>query len=146
MPLTIGIVNKSNNPLPKYATIGSSGLDIRANIEAEILLYPLKRTLVGTGLFLNMPSGIEAQIRSRSGLAINYGIACLNSPGTIDADFRGEIKVILFNLSDNVFIIKPNARIAQMVFQKIEQISLTQVEYLDETSRGENGFGSTGII
>ena len=142
--LAVKIINKSNHSLPEYATSGSSGMDIRAFIEKEIILKPLERQLISTGLFLELPLGYEAQIRPRSGLAIKQGITCLNSPGTIDADYRGEIKVILINLSNEQVTICNGERIAQMVFQRVEQASLFLVETIEETSRGEGGFGHTG--
>jgi dUTP pyrophosphatase len=140
----ISIINKSSNTLPEYATVGSSGMDIRANIENPIILNQLERTLIPTGLFVEIPNGYEAQIRPRSGLAIKQGITCLNTPGTIDADYRGEIKVILINLSNETVTIQHGDRIAQMVFMKIEQVQLTEVEIINETQRGEGGFGHTG--
>jgi dUTP pyrophosphatase len=140
----ISIINKSSNTLPEYATVGSSGMDIRANIENSIILNQLERTLIPTGLFVEIPNGYEAQIRPRSGLAIKQGITCLNTPGTIDADYRGEIKVILINLSNETVTIQHGDRIAQMVFMKIEQVQLTEVEIINETQRGEGGFGHTG--
>ncbi len=142
--MQISIINTSNNPLPSYATVGSSGMDIRANLVEPIILKPLERALIPTGFFVEIPEGYEAQIRPRSGLAINQGITCLNSPGTIDADYRGEIKVILVNLSNNIVTIQHGERIAQMVFAKIEQVQLIQVQTINETLRGEGGFGSTG--
>ncbi len=142
--LVINIINLSANSLPEYATSGSSGMDIRANIEERIVLQSLERILVPTGLFIEMPLGYEAQIRPRSGLAIKYGITCLNTPGTIDADYRGEIKVILVNLSTESQVIEPGDRIAQMVFQKVEIVILHEVQEINETVRGEGGFGHTG--
>lgn len=142
--MQITIINTSNNPLPNYATVGSSGMDIRANLVEPIILEPLERALIPTGLFVEIPEGYEAQIRPRSGFAINQGITCLNSPGTIDADYRGEIKVILVNLSNNIVTIQHGERVAQMVFAKIEQVQLIQVQTINETLRGEGGFGSTG--
>lgn len=142
--LQIKIVNQSPHPLPGYATAGSSGMDIRANITEPMAVRPLERVLVPTGLFLEIPQGYEAQIRPRSGLAIKQGITCLNTPGTIDADYRGEIKVILINLSPDEQVIQPGDRIAQMVIQAVEQIEWTPVEALAETSRSSGGFGSTG--
>jgi dUTP pyrophosphatase len=142
--MQVAIINTSNNPIPAYATTGSSGLDIRANLIEPIVLEPLQRALIPTGLFLQIPEGYEAQIRPRSGLAINQGITCLNSPGTIDADYRGEIKVILVNLSNTTVTIQHSERVAQMVFAKIEQVQLIQVQTINETIRGEGGFGSTG--
>jgi dUTP pyrophosphatase len=144
MQLQVPIINTSSNELPAYATSGSSGMDIRAFITAPIQLAPLERTLVATGLYLEIPEGYEAQIRPRSGLAIKQGITCLNTPGTIDADYRGEIKVILINLSNDVQTINNGDRIAQMVFQKVEQVALVIVENINETVRGAGGFGSTG--
>jgi dUTP pyrophosphatase len=144
MQLKIPIINTSSNDLPAYATSGSSGMDIRAFITAPVVLSPLQRTLVPTGLFLEIPEGYEAQIRPRSGLAIKQGITCLNTPGTIDADYRGEIKVILINLSSETQTITNGDRIAQMVFQKVEQVELIAVENINETVRGASGFGSTG--
>ncbi len=142
----VSIVNKSTHPLPEYATLGSSGLDIRAYMEDALTLQPMERTLIPTGLFLEIPQGYEVQIRPRSGLAIKQGITCLNTPGTIDADYRGEIKVILINLSGEAQVIQPGDRIAQMVLQKVEQIEWVPVNELSETSRGAGGFGSTGKV
>jgi dUTP pyrophosphatase len=142
--LTVNIINNSANPLPAYATEGSSGLDLRANIEAEIVLQPLERTLVPTGLFIELPLGYEAQVRPRSGLAIKQGITCLNSPGTVDADYRGELKVVLINLSNEHQAIHPGERIAQMVIQKVEHVTLVEVKEIGTTTRGEGGFGHTG--
>lgn len=146
MSLQVKIINQSTNPLPHYATSGSSGMDIRANLDTPITLQPLERTLVPTGLFIELPEGFEAQIRPRSGLAIKQGITCLNTPGTIDADYRGEIKVILINLSNEDQVIQHGDRIAQMVIQKVEQISWHEVEALSETERNAGGFGHTGKI
>ncbi len=140
----VNIINNSTNPLPHYATAGSSGMDIRAFIESDIILKPLQRELIATGLFIELPLGYEAQIRPRSGLAIKQGITCLNSPGTIDSDYRGEIKVILINLSNEDVAIKNGERIAQMVIQKVEKAQLNLVAQINETNRGEGGFGSTG--
>ncbi len=142
--IAIKIINKSGNSLPEYATKGSSGMDIRANIEQPLLLQSLERKLVDTGLFLEIPVGYEAQIRPRSGMAIKQGITCLNTPGTIDADYRGEVKVILVNLSMDPQTIAPGERIAQMVFQKVEMVELVEVEVIGETVRGAGGFGHTG--
>jgi dUTP pyrophosphatase len=142
--MIVNIINQSLNPLPAYATVGSSGMDIRASIESPITLNSLERTLVPTGIFLEIPQGYEAQIRPRSGLAIKQGLTCLNTPGTIDADYRGEIKVILINLSNEPQTINHGDRIAQMVFMKIEQVQLTHVESINETERGAGGFGHTG--
>ena len=142
--MKVRIVNKSTHPLPVYATTGSSGMDIRANLETPIQLKPLQRTLVPTGLFLEIPHGYEAQVRPRSGLAIKQGITCLNTPGTIDADYRGELKVILINLSDQEQSITNGDRIAQLVFQQVEKVSLELVDILSDTERGNGGFGHTG--
>lgn len=144
MPTTVKIVNKSQHPLPAYATAGSSGVDIRANIESSITLSPLERILIPTGLFFEMPDHIEAQVRPRSGLAIKQGLTCLNTPGTIDADYRGEVKVILINLSNEVQTIHNGDRIAQVVFQVVEKVVFQQVDQLNETDRGAGGFGHTG--
>jgi dUTP diphosphatase len=142
--LAIRVINKSSNPLPTYATKGSAGMDLRANLEQAITLEPLDRCLVPTGLFIELPEGYEAQIRPRSGLAVKQGITCLNTPGTIDSDYRGEIKVILINLSKEPQVIQHSDRIAQMVINKIEMAALLLVEEIDETVRGEGGFGHTG--
>jgi dUTP pyrophosphatase len=142
--LSIKIVNKSTNELPSYATVGSSGMDIRAFISEPLVLQPSERLLVPTGLFVEIPLGYEIQIRPRSGLAIKQGITCLNTPGTIDADYRGEIKVILINLSNEPQTILPGDRIAQMVVQKVEQVQWVAVDELNESERGSGGFGSTG--
>lgn len=142
--MKVRIINKSTHPLPSYATADASGMDIRAFIEEKISISPLERVLVPTGLFLEIPKGFEAQIRPRSGLAIKQGITCLNTPGTIDADYRGEIKVILINLSNEVQFIENGDRIAQMVFQKVEQIQWLQVDQIDATERNAGGFGHTG--
>ncbi|MFN4233442.1 MAG: dUTP diphosphatase [Bacteroidia bacterium] len=142
--MKIKIVNKSKHPLPEYATEASAGLDLRANIASPIILKPLERALISTGLFIELPVGFEAQIRPRSGLAFKQGITVLNSPGTIDADYRGEIKVLLVNLSNENFEINDGERIAQMVIAKHERAAWHCVEYLEETKRGEGGFGSTG--
>jgi dUTP pyrophosphatase len=142
--LAIRVINKSSNPLPTYATKGSAGMDLRANLEQAITLEPLDRCLVPTGLFIELPEGYEAQIRPRSGLAVKQGITCLNTPGTIDSDYRGEIKVILINLSKEPQVIQHSDRIAQMVINKVEMAALLLVEEIDETIRGEGGFGHTG--
>lgn len=144
MSAIIKIVNKSHHPLPAYATSGSSGMDLRAFINEPISLAPLSRILVPTGLFLAIPYNWEAQIRPRSGLAIKQGITCLNTPGTIDADYRGELKVILINLSNETQIINDGDRIAQIVFQAVEKVEWELTEELEETERGEGGFGHTG--
>ncbi len=143
--LEIKIINKSNNPLPEYATTGSSGMDIRANNEEPIRLQPLQRMLIPTGLFTEIPLGFEAQIRPRSGLAVNKGLTCLNTPGTIDSDYRGEIKVLLINLSNEAQVINFGERIAQMVFVKVAVAQLTLVQVLNDTVRADGGFGHTGI-
>ena len=144
MQIKVSIINESKNPLPAYATSGSSGMDIRANLEFPITFSPLERILVPTGLFIELSEGLEAQVRPRSGLALKQGITCLNSPGTIDADYRGEIKVILINLSSDIQTINNGDRIAQIVIQKVEQINWQLVQKINETDRGTNGFGSTG--
>ena len=143
-PIQIKIINHSNNPLPEYATLGSSGMDIRASLSEPMVLQPMARDLVPTGLFVEIPLGYEIQIRPRSGLAIKQGITCLNTPGTIDADYRGEIKVILINLSSEPQTILPGDRIAQMVLQRVEQIQWVLATELGPSERGEGGFGSTG--
>jgi len=143
-PIKIKIVNTSANSLPQYATKGSSGMDIRASLDIPVTLQPLERTLIPTGLFVEIPHGYEIQIRPRSGLAIKQGITCLNSPGTIDSDYRGEIKIILINLSSEEQIINHGDRIAQMIIQKTERAELVQVEFLTETERAAGGFGHTG--
>ncbi len=142
--MKIKIVNKSNNPLPSYSTELSAGVDLRAFLETPMTLKPLERALIPTGLYIELPQGYEAQVRPRSGLAIKHGITVLNSPGTIDADYRGEIKVILINLSNEPFTINNGDRIAQMVIAKHETAQWIEVEQLTETQRGEGGFGSTG--
>jgi dUTP pyrophosphatase len=142
--IMVRTVNTSGNSLPAYATEGSAGMDIRASIPANITLQPLERRLVPTGLFIELPEGFEAQIRPRSGLAIAQGITCLNAPGTIDSDYRGEIKVILINLGNEPQLLKHGDRIAQMVFAKVERAELVLAEELAVTSRGEGGFGHTG--
>ena len=143
--IKIKIVNKGNQPLPEYATSQSAGVDLRANIDEPIGLKPLNRALIPTGLHIALPEGYEAQIRPRSGLAIKKGITCLNTPGTIDADYRGDVGVILINLSTEKFIVNPGERIAQMIINKFEQAKFELVEELDETERGEGGFGHTGV-
>ena len=142
--MQIKIINKSNNPLPAYETSGSSGMDLRAFVTEEIELKPLERKLIPTGLFLEIPEGYEAQLRPRSGLAFKHGISLPNTPATIDSDYRGEIKIALINLSNEVFVVKNGERIAQMIIAKHEKAELIQVEELSETKRGEGGFGSTG--
>ena len=142
--LSINIVNDSTNELPTYATAGAAGMDIRANLETSIQLAPLERTLVSTGLYVEIPEGYEAQVRPRSGLALKQGITCLNSPGTIDSDYRGEIKVILVNLSNIPQQIHHGDRIAQMIISSVEQADLILVRQLNTTARGAGGFGHTG--
>ncbi|MCX6242165.1 MAG: dUTP diphosphatase [Bacteroidetes bacterium] len=142
--MKIRIVNNSNHPLPAYETMASAGMDLRAFIPSDIILKPLERALIPTGLFIELPIGFEAQVRPRSGLAIKKGVTVLNTPGTIDADYRGEIKVILINLSNEDFIVKNGDRIAQMIIAAHEQAEWIQVEELKETNRGAGGFGSTG--
>ena len=142
--MKVKVVNRSPFSLPEYATPLSAGLDLKAAIDEPIVLEPLKRAIVPTGLFIALPEGFEAQIRPRSGLAAKHGITVLNSPGTIDADYRGELKVILVNLSDEAFTINPGERIAQMVVARFEQVEWELSDSLDDTSRGEGGFGSTG--
>ena len=145
MSVRIQIINKSRHQLPEYATPLSAGVDLRANIDAPIVMPPLGRALVPTGLFMALPMGYEAQVRPRSGMALKQGVTVLNSPGTIDADYRGEIGVILINLSDVEVKINDGDRIAQMVIGKYEQVVFDEVEKLDETERGSGGFGHTGI-
>ena len=141
----VKVVNNGNQELPMYATPQSAGMDLRANIESPISLFPMERKLVPTGLHIALPVGFEAQIRPRSGLALKHGITVLNSPGTVDADYRGEVMVLLINLSDQAFEIKPGERIAQMVIARHEQIQWSLVKSLDDTERGEGGFGHSGI-
>ena len=142
--MEVKIINKSNNPLPEYSTIMSAGMDLRAFIEHPIVLRSLNRILIPTGLYIEIPEGYEAQVRPRSGLAFKNGITVLNSPGTLDADYRGEIGVILINLSNEPFFINSGDRIAQLVFHKYEKVEFVEVEHLDETERGEGGFGHSG--
>ncbi|HJB45077.1 MAG TPA: dUTP diphosphatase [Candidatus Coprenecus merdipullorum] len=142
--MKVKIVNKSPFPLPAYATEQSAGMDLRASISEPLTLNPLQRELVPTGLYIELPAGFEAQIRPRSGLAIKHGISLVNTPGTIDADYRGEIKVILVNLSNEPFTLNPGERIAQMVVARHEKVQWDEVEVLEESARGEGGFGSTG--
>ena len=143
--MTVKIINKSDNNLPAYETSSSAGMDLRAYLpEGPITLKPMQRTLVPTGLFMEIPEGYEGQVRPRSGLAIKHGITVLNTPGTIDADYRGEVKIILINLSDTDFVINSGERVAQIVFAKCEQMEVVNVETLSETERGEGGFGHTG--
>lgn len=142
--MTVKIINTSKNALPNYETAGSAGMDLRANITEPIRLGPLERFMIPTGIFIELPMGYEAQVRPRSGLAAKRGLTCLNSPGTIDADYRGELKVILVNLSNEIQTIEPAERIAQMVIAKHERIVWSEVTVLSETVRGAGGFGSTG--
>ncbi len=142
--MKVKIINKSQHPLPAYETISSAGMDLRASLAEPIILQPMQRALIPTGLYIELPIGTEAQIRPRSGLAFKNGITVLNSPGTIDADYRGEIKVLLINLSQEPFEIKDSERIAQMVISRHETIDWEEVEILNQTQRGEGGFGHTG--
>lgn len=143
--IQVNIVNISTNPLPVYATAGAAGMDIRANLQETVILQPLERHLISTGLFIELPEGYEAQIRPRSGMAIKQGITCLNSPGTVDSDYRGELKIILINLSNIAQAINHGDRIAQMVIAKTEKAELILVQELNESLRGYGGFGHTGI-
>lgn len=143
--MKVKVVNKSKHDLPSYSTTASAGMDLRANINEPIVLKPLERIIVKTGIFIELPVGFEAQVRPRSGLAFKKGITVLNSPGTVDADYRGEVGVILVNLSSEDFIIEDGERIAQMVIAKHEQAEWIHVEILDESERGDGGFGSTGV-
>lgn len=142
--MKVKIVNRSPWPLPEYATIQSAGMDLKAAIDEPVVLSPLQRALIPTGLYIALPEGTEAQVRPRSGLAAKHGVTVLNSPGTIDADYRGEIRVILVNLSDQPFTVSPGERIAQLVIARYERAEWDEVDVLDETVRGEGGFGSTG--
>ena len=144
--MQVKIINKSKHPLPEYETPHSAGLDLRANIDNPITLNPLERTLVPTGIFIELPVGYEAQIRPRSGLAIKYGISLVNAPGTIDSDYRGEIKAIVVNLSNSPFVINDGERICQMVIARHERVEWIQSEQLTETVRGDGGFGHTGAV
>ncbi len=143
--MKVKVINKGHQPLPLYATAQSAGMDLRANLESPVELQPMERRLISTGLYIALPQGFEAQIRPRSGLALKHGITVLNSPGTIDADYRGEVGVLLINLSDKAFTINDGERIAQMVIAKHEQAAFECVEVLDETERGEGGYGHTGV-
>jgi dUTP pyrophosphatase len=143
--MTVQIINKSKHDIPNYETEGAAGMDLKANIETPIILKPLERAIVKTGLYIALPQGFEAQVRPRSGLAAKKGITVLNSPGTVDADYRGEIGVILVNLSNEDFLINDGERIAQLVIAKHERIQWSEVEILSETQRGSGGFGSTGL-
>lgn len=143
--IKVEVINKSKHPLPKYQTEHSAGMDLMANLDAPLILKPLERCLVPTGLYMALPTGYEAQIRPRSGLAFKYGITVLNAPGTIDADYRGEIKVLLINLSDKEFVINDGERIAQMIIAPYSIAEWCETEQLSDTTRGAGGFGSTGI-
>ncbi len=143
--MTVNIINKSQHPLPNYESIASAGMDLRANLPAPIVLGPLERAIIKTGLFLEIPIGYEAQVRPRSGLAAKKGITVLNSPGTVDADYRGEVGVILVNLSNEPFVIENGERIAQLIIAKHERAEWIEVQELSQTARGEGGFGSTGV-
>lgn len=142
--MKVQIINKSHHQLPQYATIQSAGVDLRANLDEPVVLAPMQRVLIPTGLFISLPAGYEAQVRPRSGLAIKKGITVLNSPGTIDADYRGEICIILINLSQEEFVVNDGERVAQMVIARHEQAEWVEVETLDQTDRGAGGFGHTG--
>lgn len=143
--LNVKVINKGHQPLPAYATSQSAGMDLRANIDESIVLHPMERRLVPTGLHIALPQGFEAQIRPRSGLALKHGITVLNTPGTIDADYRGELMVLLINFSDTDFVINDGERIAQMVLARHEQIEFQLVDELDDTERGAGGYGHTGV-
>lgn len=143
--MKLKIVNQSDNQLPTYETTGSAGMDLRAQLSEPIMLKPLQRALVPTGLYIELPDGYEAQIRPRSGLALKKGLTLLNSPGTIDSDYRGEIKIIMINLSNETTVINTGERIAQMIIAKYEKVTLKEVDELNETERGESGFGHTGV-
>lgn len=143
--LKIKVVNTGHQPLPAYATEQSAGLDLRANLTDPIVLHPMERVLVPTGLHIALPDGYEAQVRPRSGLALKYGVTVLNTPGTIDADYRGELKVLLVNFSNDDFVVRDGERIAQMVVARYEQVGFEPVGVLDETERGEGGYGHTGV-
>lgn len=142
--INVKVINKSNNPLPVYETAMAAGMDLRADIEGELIFKPMERKLVPTGIFIELPNGYEAQIRPRSGLAFKMGITCLNSPGTIDADYRGEIKVLLINLSEEIQTIQRGDRIAQMVTASVSKVHWQPVDIIEETERGSGGFGHTG--
>ncbi len=145
MEMKINVVNRGHQPLPAYATEQSAGMDLRANIDQPVVLRPMERRLIPTGLHIALPQGYEAQVRPRSGLALKHGITVLNAPGTIDADYRGEVGVVLINLSQEDFLVNDGERIAQMVIARYEKAELTEVECLDETERGEGGYGHTGV-
>ena len=143
--IKVRIINRGHHPLPEYATPQSAGMDLRANIDAQIVLKPMQRMLIPTGLYMALPPGYEAQVRPISGLALKHGITVLNTPGTIDADYRGEVKVLLVNFSDAEFVVNDGERIAQMVIAKHENADFIEVEELDETERGAGGYGHTGV-
>lgn len=143
--IKVNVINRGHNALPQYATPQSAGMDLRANLDQPIELAPMQRALVPTGLFMALPEGFEAQVRPRSGLALKHGITVLNTPGTIDADYRGEVKVLLVNFSDRPFIVNDGERIAQMVIARHEQAQMVEVEELDQTERGAGGYGHTGV-
>ena len=143
--MNIPIINRSHHPLPTYATAQSAGMDLRANLEQPVTLHPMERALIPTGLFIALPEGYEAQVRPRSGLALKQGITVLNSPGTIDADYRGEVGVLLINLSEKDFVVNDGERVAQMVIARYEKADFTVVETLDDTERGAGGYGHTGV-
>ena len=142
---SVKVINKGHQPLPAYATEMSAGMDLRANLEEPVTLQPMERKLIPTGLYIALPAGHEAQIRPRSGLALKHGVTVLNTPGTVDADYRGEVKVLLVNLSDVPFVVNDGERIAQMIVAKYEQVEYVEVEQLDETERGAGGYGHTGV-
>jgi dUTP pyrophosphatase len=143
--MKLKIVNTSDNPLPEYETTGSAGVDLRAQLQEPVMLKPLQRALIPTGLYIELPDGYEAQVRPRSGLALKKGVTVLNSPGTIDSDYRGEIKVIMINLSNETTVINTGERIAQLIVSKYEKVQFKEVDELSETKRGEGGFGHTGV-
>lgn len=143
--VSIKVINKGHQPLPTYATEQSAGMDLRANIEESITIHPMERRLIGTGLYIALPAGYEAQVRPRSGLALKHGLTVLNTPGTVDSDYRGEIKVLLVNLSNEDFVINDGERIAQMVIARHDTAMFVSVEELDETERGAGGYGHTGV-
>lgn len=143
--MKLKIVNTSDNPLPEYETTGSAGVDLRAQLQEPVMLKPLQRALIPTGLYIELPDGHEAQVRPRSGLALKKGVTVLNSPGTIDSDYRGEIKVIMINLSNETTVINTGERIAQLIVSKYEKVQFKEVDELNETKRGEGGFGHTGV-
>jgi len=142
--INIKLINKSSNPAPAYETAGAAGMDLRANIQSPMLIKPMERVLVPTGLFMEIPEGYEAQVRPRSGLALKHGITCLNSPGTIDSDYRGEIKVLLVNLGSEIFELHHSDRIAQIIFAPVTRAGFSIVQQLEESKRGDGGFGHTG--